>query len=100
MNLYDQELMKAPSLQPAYCIICGRQNPTSHHVVPRARGGHKGPQLHLCGHGTRGCHGMAEDKKLHFRYEDGWQYLETPHPMKYETALETEGWKYVDRCNA
>jgi hypothetical protein len=35
---------------------------------------------------------MAEDKCLHFRYEDGWEYLITGCPTKYEAALEMEGW--------
>lgn len=95
MNLYDEELMSAPSLQPGWCVVCGRSNPTSHHVVPRSRGGHKGPQLHLCGHGTAGHHGLAEDKRLHFRYNDRWHYLETRKPTKYQDALDLNGWRPV-----
>lgn len=93
MNLYDQTLMSAPSRQPGYCVVCGKPYPTSHHVVPRSRGGHNGPQLHLCGHGTSGCHGLAEDKKLHFRYATRWLYLKTPHPTKYADALDMDGWR-------
>ena len=98
MSTYDAALMLAPSMRPGYCVVCGQQNPTSHHVVPRARGGHDGPQLHLCGHGTAGCHGLAEDKRLHFRFEvatQRWQYLETAQPTKYADALDRDGWCYT-----
>lgn len=93
MSLQDQELMRAPSCAPGFCVICGRSQHTSHHVVPRSRGGHKGPVVHLCGHGTAGHHGMAEDKKLHFRYTDRWFYLITKQATKYQDALELEGWR-------
>jgi hypothetical protein len=91
MNLYLLELMDKPHHLPGHCVCCGASNPTKHHVVPRSQGGHKGPMLHLCGHGTAGHHGDAEHKRLHFRYRDGWQYLHT-EPMKYEHALDLDGW--------
>lgn len=92
MNLYFAALMDAPSLLPGRCAVCGDARVTKHHAVPRSQGGTNGPQLHLCGSGTTGCHGKAEDKRLHFRYEGAWQYLETL-PMKYEKALEAQGWQ-------
>ncbi len=91
-NAYDAELMEAPSRQKGYCVVCGAMNVTSHHVVPRARGGHKGPQLHLCGSGSTGHHGMAEDKKLHFRYNSRWEYAIFREPTKYQTALDFGEW--------
>ena len=92
MNLLLKRLIDAPSATPGHCIVCGRAYPTAHHVVPRSQGGKDGPVLHLCGDGTRGCHGKAEDKRLHFRYRDAWQHIET-RPMKYERALELDGWR-------
>ena len=93
MTTYDSALMAAPSYQPGYCVVCGATPVTSHHVVPRARGGHQGPQLHLCGHGTVLCHGDAEDKRLHFRdRSDAWEYLRTAVPTKYHVAIEMDGW--------
>ena len=95
MNEYHKALMSAPSLTPGWCICCGRPYPTRHHVVKRSQGGHDGPQVDLCGHGTTGCHGDAEHQRLHFRYSDGWMYLRTEEPTKYAVALEMEGWR---RC--
>lgn len=98
MSAYDAALMSAPSQQPGFCVVCGDTRVTSHHVVPRSRGGHDGPQLHLCGHGTTGCHGRAEDKMLHFRFEvatQRWQYILTGYPVKYATALDMDGWCYT-----
>lgn len=93
MNLYDQALMQAPSLTPGYCIVCGDPHTTRHHPVKRSQGGINGPVLELCGHGTMGCHGQAEQRRLHFRYASEWQYVETQHPTKYATALELDGWQ-------
>lgn len=96
MNLLDQRLMLAPSCTPGYCIVCGRPYPTKHHPVKRSHGGHDGPELHLCGHGTRGCHGKAEVRRLHFDYDFDacrWIYVETLAPMKYALALGLPGWR-------
>ena len=93
MNLYDAALMHAPSMTPGYCVVCGATDTTMHHVVPRSRGGKNGPVLELCGSGTTGCHGKAEDKRLHLRYEGRWEALETRTATKYATALEMQGWK-------
>ena len=98
MSAYDAALMLAPSLRPGTCVVCGDTHVTSHHVVPRSRGGHDGPQLHLCGHGTTGCHGRAEGRVLHFRWEAAtqrWQYLTCAQPTKYADALAQDGWCYT-----
>lgn len=92
-NLLLSALMDAPSLTPGWCVLCGKQPVTGHHVVPRAQGGHDGPVLDLCGHGTIGDHGAAEDRRLHFRYRAGWQYLRTDVPTKYTTASLMDGWR-------
>lgn len=93
MNLLLAALMDKPSYRPGWCVVCGAQHPTGHHVVPRSQGGHDGPQLDLCGHGTAGCHGRAEEKRLHFRWAGRWEYLETTWPVKYEVALVLDGWR-------
>ena len=92
MNLLLARLMDAPSLLPGRCVVCGRAYPFphEHHPVRRSQGGTNGPRIHLC----PDHHNEAHQMRLHFRYEDGWQYLETA-PMKYERALDSEGWK---RC--
>lgn len=93
MDLLSLALMDAPSLRPGYCVVCGRPYPTGHHVVRRSRGGHDGPIIDLCGHGTAGCHGHAEALRLHFRYREGWEFLNTSRPLKYAEALELPGWR-------
>lgn len=77
----EQELLRAPTMpQQRTCCVCGKHRESMHHVVPRSRGGHKGPQLPLCGSGTTGCHGMAHDEgtdRLVFAYDplDGvWRW--------------------------
>lgn len=95
MNLYDQALMHAPSMTPGYCVVCGATDTTMHHVVPRSRGGKNGPVLELCGSGTTGCHGKAEDKRLHFRYEGRWEARETRMATKQDAALAMDGWRML-----
>ena len=94
MNLYDQALMEAPSIIDSFCVFCGKPATNNHHVVPRSRGGTHGPVLSVCGMGNAsGCHGKLHAHTLHVRYRDGWEYLETKESMKYQDALEQEGWK-------
>ena len=97
MNLYDKALMQAPHLLPNHCIVCGATySLNTHHVVFRSRGGKDGPQVRLCGSGTTGCHGLAHRHQLHFRHEGEWQYFKSDSPVKYEKALEMEGWEDVE----
>lgn len=102
VNLYHEALMDRPSIpRNPWCPICGNAGPTTeHHIVPKAQNpGWKkrpGPSIYPCGHGTAGCHGKFEDKKLHLRWSeelDWWEVLELPRPMKYERALMQEGWQ-------
>ena len=97
MSLRDARLMEAPSLTPNHCAWCGATFPLSlHHVVPRGRGGHFGPLLTLCGSGTTGCHGRAEDKRLHFDHHGGgWWGIETPQATKTDN-LPAQGWERLE----
>lgn len=95
MNKYLEALMDCPSIEGDVCCICGMPCTNSHHVVFRSQGGENGPTVPLCGSGCTGHHGMAHQKLLHFRYEDGWMFLFTPVPTKYEAALRMGGWKGV-----
>lgn len=91
--------MGAPSMQPGYCVVCGRPHPTGHHVVSRSLGGRDGPLVDLCGHGTAGCHGEAEALRLHFRYTgEAWEYLRAPAATAYGKALELPGWRPCVSC--
>lgn len=101
-------LMDAPSVETPFCCACGRAWPLNrHHVVPRSKGelwreGRRLPKptVVLCGSGNAsGCHGKAHSGRLHFRCEGGrMQLLETRVPVRYEEALEMEGWRWADEA--
>jgi 5-methylcytosine-specific restriction endonuclease McrA len=99
VNAYLAALMDKPSLTSGYCALCGETYHTeAHHVVPRSQGGTNGPRIELCGFGNAaGCHGEAHARRLHFRFRDGWEYLRTEVPTKYQAALEMPGWRPVQR---
>lgn len=111
-------LMDGVSIRAPYCVVCGKNHPLNqHHIVRRGagkfyRGGIEVPKptLTLCGMGnTSGCHGLAHQNKLHFRWvrasvkynlkqtrslgSGHWEYLITEEPTKYQKALEMDGWK-------
>ncbi|MDY0228126.1 MAG: HNH endonuclease signature motif containing protein [Desulfomicrobium apsheronum] len=91
MNLYLQALMSAPSPgSSGRCAVCCEYPTERHHIVRRSQGGADGPLIELC----RDCHHDAHQMRLHFRYTDRWEYLATV-PMKYERALEVQGWREV-----
>lgn len=101
-NEYQAYLMQHPSPpDTGFCAICGRPATNLHHIVPRSQGGTAGPVVRLCGSGTMGHHGMAENKQIHFRFcqftndpEVGqWEYFKWGKPISYEDALEHHyGW--------
>lgn len=124
-------LMRGTSVILDHCAVCGRTWPLNqHHVVKRSAGNlyRQGvklpkPTITLCGSGNAsGCHGLAHQGRLHFRwvvtpvpamgnwggqYENlytgvanykirtggHWEYLITDEPTKYQKALEMEGWE-------
>ena len=109
-------LMDGCSVDTPYCAVCGRTWPLNrHHVVRRGagrlyRGGVEVPKptITLCGSGnTSGCHGLAHQNRLHFRwakrrggfgestaYGSGhWEYILLDEPTKYYKALEMDGWR-------
>lgn len=111
-------LMMGYSVDTPYCAVCGSTHPLNrHHVVKRSAGKmyRNGvempkPTIMLCGSGnTSGCHGLAHGGRLHFRWVQGdtgsgawylthvngghWEYLITKEPVKYQRALEMDGWR-------
>ena len=94
MNELQKVLFNAPSIETEYCPFCGKPATNRHHIVPRSQGGSKGATVTVCGMGNAsGCHGLIHAHRLHMRFIEGrWEYLKT-EPMKYEKALEMEGWK-------
>lgn len=113
-------LMDGCSVETPYCCVCGATYPLNrHHVVKRSAGKiyRQGvevpkPTLMLCGSGnTSGCHGKAHHNMLHFRWVPSnqpvsgffnvtvkgghWEYLETEEPVKYQKALDMDGWKPI-----
>lgn len=112
--------MKGTSLKLPYCAICGRTFPLNeHHIVRRGAGklyrcGVEVPKptITLCGNGnTSGCHGLAHQNRLHFRWVEHmhpskaygnpviqgghWEYIILDEPTKYERALGMDGWQPV-----
>lgn len=98
MNLYLAALLDKPSMLPDHCVIPGCTAPANnaHHVIPGRRKDPRNPRLRLCGSGTTGHHGEAHMRRLHFRWRDGWQYLLTDEPTKYDAALEMTSWMPLD----
>lgn len=112
-------LMEGSSVVLDRCAVCGRTWPLNqHHIVRRGAGNlyRHGvavpkPTVTLCGSGNAGgCHGLAHQNRLHFRWvrsmqpvragafperERGghWEYILLPEPTKYQKALDMDGWK-------
>lgn len=98
MNLYDRQNMSGPDVGSAdgTCAICHMAPATErHHIVPRSRGGAKGPTIAVCGSGNcGGCHGMLHAHLLHLRWRGGrWEVLETERPTKVDEAMRLGGWR-------
>lgn len=98
------------------CCVCGKPATDKHHIVRRGAGklvvnGREveKPTVRLCGCGNAsGCHGLAHQSKLHFRWVEvttngnnrylsvqvggHWEYLITDEPTKYQDALAMDGW--------
>lgn len=110
-------LMEGYSVETPFCAVCGRTHPLNrHHIVKRSAGKMyragveiPKPTIMLCGSGNAsGCHGLAHQNRLHFRWVkrdvnegewyqvhvDGghWEYIITDEPVKYQKALEMDGW--------
>lgn len=111
-------LMDGVSVTLPFCAICGRTwMLNQHHIVRRGAGKlyRQGvevpkPTITLCGSGnTSGCHGLAHQNRLHFRWVRGeerfnaassrdnghWEYLITEEPTKYHVALDMDGWRPI-----
>lgn len=111
-------LMECPTIRLDRCAVCGRPWPLNqHHIVKRSagqlvRGGVVVPKptITLCGSGNAsGCHGLAHQGRLHFRWveadagREGWnlthvkgghlEYLLTDEPESYLDALKMDGWR-------
>lgn len=112
MNEYHKRFLNAPSLDTDGCAICKRWAPTNlHHVIPRSQGGGEvSPLIRLCGagnglydeNGRMLHHGMVHHHLCHLDFhDDTWWYLITEEPMKFEKALELDGWKPISpQCDA
>lgn len=72
-----------PSASNIYgrCMVCGRPANNHHHIVPRSAGEYSvegrrlsKPTVLLCGSGNAsGCHGLAHQHRLHFRWVDTFE---------------------------
>jgi hypothetical protein len=95
MNEYLRALLGKPDCDTGLCSICAQRANNMHHVIPGDRKNKDNPLIRLCGSGVTGHHGLAHEKRLHFRYTDWWEYLITDEPTKYEKALAMKGWRRV-----
>lgn len=110
-------LMDGVTIRSDRCAVCGRSPVQMHHVVKRSAGklyrnGIEVPKplMPLCGLGnSSGCHGLAHQGRLHFRWVESdagsegwylthvqgghWEYLLTDAPVKYLDALKMDGWR-------
>lgn len=113
-------LMDAPNIITPWCAVCGKTGHLEqHHMVKRSTGQlvlpngaiAEKPTITLCGHGNAdGCHGLAHQGRLHFRWvrtryvggtDDFYaditgghlEYLLTDRPVDYLTALSRGGWR-------
>lgn len=108
-------LMSGVTIESDRCVVCGKSPVQMHHVVKRSAGNmYRGgvriprPKLPLCGLGNAsGCHGLAHQNRLHFRWvrpreafnrptpqgSGHWEYLITDEPTRYQRALEMDGWR-------
>lgn len=116
-----QPLMGKPSIKAHRCVVCGCTYPlNNHHIVRRSAGKMyvngielEKPVITLCGSGNAsGCHGLAHENRLHFRWvtvpqkavEKGlptingghWEYKIFDEPIKYIDAIKSDrGWKRI-----
>lgn len=115
-------LMAGVTIESDRCVVCGRSPVQMHHVVKRSAGNmYRGgvriprPKLPLCGLGNAsGCHGLAHQNRLHFRWvrpreafnrptpqgSGHWEYLITDEPTRYQRALEMDGWRTLPDFDA
>ena len=97
MNELQKALFDKPSIYSHECPFCGKPATNRHHIIPRSQGGLNGPTIDVCGFGNAsGCHGRLHSHYLHLRYENGWKFLETEQPTKYEVALTMDGWQSIN----
>lgn len=97
MSTRDARIMGAPSIEAECCPFCGDAWAERHHIVPRSRGGAKGPTVTVCGFGNAsGCHGLLHAHRLHLDWRGGrWEFLLTEAPCSDDEAGRMEGWAPV-----
>ena len=74
------------------CVICGDPAQSAHHIVRKAQGGDDVPAnlASVCGHGTRGCHGLIEAR--HRPTLSTLRFALTPEQRAYVLAKKGEAW--------
>ena len=78
------------------CALCGDPSQSAHHIVRKAQGGDDVPEnlLAVCGHGTRGCHGLIEARNKPALVAA--RYALTPVQLAY--VLRKKGRVWLDRA--
>lgn len=77
------------------CEICGeRRGESMHHRLTRKFGPWSPSNIvHLCGDGTRGCHGRVTDTRTEY-YEDGHGWLIHTWEKRPPSEIPFEHWKW------
>ena len=77
---------------PAHCVICGDRAESKHHIVRKSQGGDDVPEnlADVCGHGTRGCHGLIEAR--HHPTLCALRFALTPEQRAYVIGKKGEAW--------
>lgn len=78
------------------CQVCGDPAQSAHHIVRKSQGGDDVPAnlASLCGHGTRGCHGLVE--RRHRPTLSTLRYALSDDQLAY--VLQKKGQAWLDRA--
>lgn len=78
-----------------WCEICGEQRAeTMHHRLTRKFGPWSPSNIvHLCGDGTRGCHGRVTNTRTEF-FEDGFGWLIHTWEKRVPSEIPFEHWQW------
>lgn len=103
LNRQQQALLGKPSIDSDVCAVCGGRASNRHHVVIKGMGGlpklieSRIPLIPLCGNGnTSGCHKLAHDYAIEFRYDDReglWEWRKTKHGGRWHVCCGQQRWK-------
>lgn len=93
MKVDERETKRIVRQRSVMCEVCGvAPGQSVHHRLPRGQGGPWSPSncLHVCGHGTLGCHGWIEHNRAE-SYRQGWLVRSGMDPARQPVNLRVHG---------